>query len=222
MYPTTAISSNGQTLRYYNCITTKKGNCFNKRIYKDFIEGVVDEFLITQFNIPKNLEEISNKIFELHKKRSKTISSLQSLKSDLQKVENSISNIVVAIERGIITETTKSRLEELEKTKKDLQEKIVIAESKQQIDLTKEDIQNFFKHTMKQSPNQAIDTFIRTVKVYNDKIEITLNSTTQATNSEPTAEKLFTVSNTTTRHYKGNSSRTKSQSYDVYVIFLCV
>ena len=46
------------------------------------------------------------------------------LKADLQKTNSSISNMVIAIEKGIITETTKTRLEELETTRKDLQEKI--------------------------------------------------------------------------------------------------
>ena len=54
-----------------------------------------------------------------------------------------------AIEKGIITEATKSRLEELEHQRKDLSEKLIIEESKVSYELTKEDIQNFFKLTMK-------------------------------------------------------------------------
>lgn len=50
---------------------------------------------------------------------------------------------MIAIEKGILTDTTKSRLEELEKQKKDLQEKLVVEQSKEHYELTKEDIQNF-------------------------------------------------------------------------------
>ena len=45
------------------------------------------------------------------------------IKSNLQKTNTSISNIMSAIEKGILTDTTKQRLEELENQKKDLQER---------------------------------------------------------------------------------------------------
>ena len=48
-----------------------------------------------------------------------------------------------------ITQLSKSSLEELEKQKKDLQEKLAVEQSKEHYELTKEDIQNFFKYTMK-------------------------------------------------------------------------
>lgn len=140
MYTVSAISSNGQPIRYYKCITTKKRNCLVGNMDKAFIENLIDTFLISQFNIPENLEEISNKIYELHKKRVGNNNSLNTLKNELQRTNTAISNIMIALEKGILTETTKSRLEELEKQKKDLQEKLVIEQSKERYELTKEDI----------------------------------------------------------------------------------
>ncbi len=137
MYPVSAISSNGEHLRYYNCIGTKKDNCNNKRMYKDFIEGVIDKFLIEQFNTPKNLEILTENIFEVYKIRVNSNTSLSTLKNDLQKINTSIANIMSAIEKGIITETTKQRLEELEKAKKELQEKVIIEQSKDRYELTR-------------------------------------------------------------------------------------
>ena len=175
MYPVSAISSNGQHLRYYNCIGRKKDKCENKIMYKDFIEGVIDKFLIEQFNTPKNLEILTEKILEVHKKRMSSNTSLTTLKSDLQKVNTAIANIMSAIEKGIFTETTKARLEELEKTKKELQEEVIIEQSKEKYELTKEDIQDFFKYTMKQCPEKCFELFIKFVRVYENKIEIGIN-----------------------------------------------
>ena len=79
----------------------------------------------------------------------------------MQRLNTSISNILTAIEKGIITETTKSRLEELEQQRNDLQEKLIIEESKITYELTKEDIQNFFKLTLKNYPEKAIDLFLK-------------------------------------------------------------
>lgn len=219
MYPVSAISSNGEHLRYYNCIGTKKDNCENKRMYKDFIEGVIDKFLIEQFNTPKNLEILTEKIFEVHKKRVSSNTSLSALKSDLQKVNTAIGNILSAIEKGIFTETTKARLEELEITKKDLQEKVIIEQSKEKYELTKEDIQDFFKYTMKQCPDKCFELFIKFVRVFYNKIEIGINyAVNTANNNEPITQKVFTESYTTKRHYKGNKTKTTTRTYDIYVV----
>jgi len=151
------------------------------------------------------LEILTEKIFEVHKKRVSSNTSLSALKTDLQKVNTAIGNIMSAIEKGIFTETTKARLEELEKSKKELQEKVIIEQSKERYELTKEDIQDFFKYTMKQCPDRAFELFIKFVRVYENKIEIGINYAVNTTNNnEPIIEKIFTESYTTERHYKGN------------------
>ena len=220
MYPVSAISSNGNAIRYYKCITTKKKNCLTGIIDKKFIENIIDKFLISQFNIPKNLNEISEKIFEIHKKRVGNNNSLNSLKNDLQKTNTSISNIMSAIEKGILTDTTKQRLEELEHQKKDLQEKLIIEQSKQQFELTKEDIQNYFKFTMKQCPDRAIELFIQKVNIYESKIEISLNYSlnTNISKTETTSKKLFTETFTSTRKFKGGTTKTTNKVYEVYLV----
>ena len=219
MYPVSAISSNRQLIRYYKCITTKKRNCPVGNMNKTFIENVIDKFLISQFNIPENLGQLSTKIYELHKKRVGNNNSLNALKSELQQTNTAISNIMIAIEKGILTETTNSRLEELEKQKKTLQEKLVIKQSKERYELTKEDIQNFFKYTMKKCPDRAIELFIRQIKVYDKKIEIYLNySINQPQTTEQTSKKLFTETHTTQRIFKGGTTRTYIKTYYVYVV----
>ena len=137
MYPVSAISSNGNNLRYYTCISTKKDNCANKRIYKDFLEGCVNKVILATFNNPINLEIISNKVYEVHKKRANNKNSLNAIKSDLQRVNSSIANIMSAIEKGVLTNTTKNRLEELEKQQIELQQKVIIEQSKERYELTK-------------------------------------------------------------------------------------
>ncbi len=219
MYPVSAISSNGNQIRYYTCITTKKDNCNNKRIYKDIIENVVDKFLLDQFTIPESLEEVSSVIYELNKKNNKANSSLTVLKSDLKRVNNSISNIIIAIEKGIITATTKTRLEQLENSKQELEEQILIEESKQTFELSKEEIKNYFKHIMTKCPNRAIELFIKQVKVFDNKIEIYLNYGLNLTqNNETITQKVFTKTFETERKFKGGVIKTKSQTYDVFVV----
>ena len=54
-----------------------------------------------------------------------------------------------AIEKGVFTHTTKSRLEELEKQQIELQQKVIIEQSKKRYELTKEDIENFLNTQLK-------------------------------------------------------------------------
>jgi len=220
MYPVSAISSNGNHLRYYTCISTKKDNCANKRIYKDFLEGCVNKVIHATFNNPTNLENISNKVYEVHKKRANNKNSLNALKNDLQRVNSSIANIMTAIEKGVITNTTKTRLEELEKQQIELQQKVIIEQSKERYELTKEDIQNFFKYTIKEFPNQIFEYLIKFVRVYRDKIEIGLNYMLNPieNNNEPIIQKVFTEIHETQRIFKGNSIKTMIDRYDIYII----
>ncbi|MBR3790179.1 MAG: hypothetical protein IKK20_00030, partial [Clostridia bacterium] len=100
-------------------------------------EGIVDKFLIAQFNTPKNLAELTNIIYETYKKRIGSNNSLNTLKNSLQKTNTSIANVLSAIERGIITDTTKQRLEDLESQKKDLEQKVMLKKQEQNMNSQK-------------------------------------------------------------------------------------
>lgn len=118
-----------------------------------------------------------------------------------------------------ITDTTKQRLEDLESQKKDLEQKVIVEEARAKYELTKEDIQNYFRHAMKQCPEMAFDLFIKFVKVYENKIEIGLNySIHEVENKEPIIRKVFTETKKTERKFKGGNIKTKTQIYDVYVV----
>ena len=161
-----------------------------------------------------------NLILEEKEKQTKNNNSLISIKSDLQRVNTAISNIMSAIEKGIITETTKSRSEELELQRKDLSEKLIIEESKVSYELTKEDIQKFFKLTMKECPDKAINLFLKFVKVYEDKIEIGLNYSLNQNNAkyEPIKNYAFTETLEISRTFKGGTTKTKTLTFDVYSV----
>lgn len=216
MYPVSAKNHGNIPLRYYKCITTKKKDCFTGNIDKTFIENVIDRFLIEQFNTPNNLEEIANKIYEVQKQQLCSNNLLNSLKRDLQKTNTSISNLLSAIEKGIFTTTTKQRLEELEEQKRVLSEKLIIEESKQTFELSKEDIKEHFRYIMKECPNCAIQQLIQRINVYSNKIEIILNSSN--TTNEKTIKQVSSEALTTQRQFKGGKTITKTKTYDIYLI----
>ncbi len=98
----------------------------------------------------------------------------------LREVENAIQNLLNAIQQGILTKSTKSRLGELESNKEDLEIKIA-NEKLMKPKLTGEQIQFYLRKfrvldMSKQSHRQRlIDTFINRSYLYDDKLVITFN-----------------------------------------------
>ena len=74
--------------------------------------------------IPQTIRKILQRdVYTSYKKSLGNNNALAILKSDLQRVNKTIANIMSAIEKGVVTNTTKSRLEELETEQISLHEK---------------------------------------------------------------------------------------------------
>ena len=221
LYALSAKSNTGQPLRYYKCYDTNpnhKKTCPSKIIRKDFLEEVVNKAILKVFATQNNISMFVEKVFNVHKKRVNEDNSVNILNQDLASVMKSISNIMSAIEKGIFTETTKSRLEELEKEKRELEKKITVAKSKEKAMLTKEEIANYFKYSLKQSTENMINLLVKEIVVYNDKIEIAFNYTKyKAVEGEETCVKIFSKTFTKTRRYKGNTTVKEETKYDIYI-----
>ena len=103
---------------------------------------------------------------------------------------------------------------------KKVAKKVIIEQSKERYELTKEDIENFFKYTIKEFPNQVFDYLVKFVRVYNGKIEIGLNYMLNPieSNNDQIIQKVFTETHETQRIFKGNSVKTKVDTYDIYII----
>ena len=220
MYPISAISSNGNHLRYYTCISTKKDNCDNKRIYKDFVEGCIDRLLKQQFCSDGILTSLVDELYTSYKKSIGNNNAIANLKNDLQRVNKTIANIMVAIEKGVVTNTTKSRLEELETQQIAMHEKIIVEEAKVRYELTKEDILDFFRYAIKEGNDFCYNVFIKFVRVYPNKIEIGLNYgiNQESVDRKPIIRKISTELYQTERLYKGGTVKTQTFEYDVYVV----
>ena len=221
LYAFSTKFASGSSLRYYKCHNTNEHQtikCSSKAINKEFLEEIVNQVVLKVFTTPNNLTLFVDKIYEIHKKRVNEDSSINLLNQQLATTIKSISNIMKAIEDGIYTETTKSRLEELEKQKRELEKDIAIQNSKEKGNLTKDDIAKYFKYSLKQSTENMINLLIKKVLVYDNKIEISFNYTkSKSVEGEETSIKLFNKTFTKTRKFKGNTTKTIEKTYDVYI-----
>lgn len=102
------------------------------------------------------------------------------LKKQLADTQKSIDNIIRAIEQGVLTSSTKQRLDELEEQKSTIEINLIREEMQKQF-LTREQvifwIHKFRKFDLEQLDHRQrlIDSFINAIYVYDDKVVFTFN-----------------------------------------------
>ena len=126
-------------------------------------------------------DEIIDSIAEIAvKQQSEENFTLPALRNQLKDVNKSIDNILKAIEDGIYTPSTKERLQNLEKSKTEIELRI----SKEEIQkpfLSKQDIVNWFYELRQFNTDSLaarkclIDIFINSIVVYDDRLQILFN-----------------------------------------------
>lgn len=179
-------SHTGKLHTYYSCIDKKrKRTCDKKSEKKDWIEEFVVRYTVQTVLTDENIGKIATKAMEIIDRESADTSYLNGLKEQLKDAKKKIQNLMTAIEQGIITSTTKERLQELEAIKVDIEEQIAREEMKKPL-LTKERIEYWlysFKNgdvTDKNYCRKIIDTLVNSVYVYDEgederKIVLTFN-----------------------------------------------
>ena len=170
---------NGTVHRYYKCVSVKKKrtDCKKKAVKKDWIENLVISQTMKLVNDEETVKAIAAMLLDMQEREN---TNLPLLTEQLKEAQRGIDNLLNAIQQGIFTKSTKSRLEELEVAKEELEIKIAnekLAKPK----LTEEQIL-FYLHKFrvldmsKQSHRQRlIDTFINRIYLYDDKLVITFN-----------------------------------------------
>ena len=113
--PMTGESATGRNGRhyYYICNNRKRKKCKKERAPKDWIESLVVSELYNLISSDDFIEEIIDGCMAYQERLGENdeLKALEQRKKDVQRRRD---NVIAAIEQGIITETTKSRLMELE------------------------------------------------------------------------------------------------------------
>lgn len=117
MFGDSGTSKTGKTYAYYKCSNQKKKHtCDKKTISKDKIEDAVAKAVMGKVMNDKLMKELAYALYNLQKQESSRLNALQ---SQLVTIEQGIENMLNAIQNGIVLESTKQRLMDLEEQKKD-------------------------------------------------------------------------------------------------------
>ena len=168
----TGTSKSGRVWRYYKCYKRKK--CESKSIRKDVLENLVVDSLLKLLDTEENISTLADTIAEVHCKKLQSDTSLQALEKELNKIKKSLANLLTAIEAGILTDTTKERLQELEHEKTVIEARILIEKEKIKEQLTQTDIRKYLSKAVSQNSKRLVELLIRQITVFNDKIELLL------------------------------------------------
>lgn len=172
----------GNKWYYYTCRArkTRKNNCKKKSVRKEWLEREVTALTASYILRDDVIEYIADRVVNIQKKEHDDTSMLRYYEGQLKETNTAIRNIMKAIEAGIITDTTRERLMELEATKGDLETEI----SKEKITrplIKREQVIYFLEKFKggniedKEYQRKIIDMFVSKVLLYDDKITITYN-----------------------------------------------
>jgi len=169
---------NGEKKYYYKCVGRKKhhNGCEKKVLKKELLEEFVINFIIGELCKKKNIDNIVKAIMDMQTQQSKDNPILSNLKKEKKQVDASLANLLKAIEQGVVSRTTTSRLQELENEQEELERKILTEESKTSMMLEKEEIEAFYVKALKCESRLIIEILIKEIVLYNDKMEIYLNT----------------------------------------------
>ena len=119
MFGESGTSRTGEVHRYYKCATAKKHKgCKKKTVRKQWLEDLVVNQTMQLVKDDAAMESIIAKVMELQNKENTNIPLYEKQLCD---AESGIQNMLNAIQAGILTSSTKERLEE---TKRELEARI--------------------------------------------------------------------------------------------------
>ena len=178
MFGESGTSRTGEVHRYYKCATAKKHKgCKKKTVRKQWLEDLVVNQTMQLVKDDSAMESIIAKVMEMQNKEN---TNIPLYKKQLRDAESGIQNMLNAIQAGILTSSTKERLEQLEETKHELEARIAeekLAKPKVTEEFIRFWLLRFRKLNMSQKDQRQalVDTFINSIYLYDDKVLITFN-----------------------------------------------
>lgn len=212
---------------YYSCSGKHHGGtCKKKNVRKDWIEDIVIRQIELILLDDDLLTEIAHSVY-LYYISDSNEDFLQSLYSSRKEIQNAINNLMSAIEAGVVTKTTTARLAERESQLEELNELIATEEANQKRLFTEEQFLYALRRFRESDPStldgkrKLIDTFINSIYLYDDKLIITFNYSSDG--STITLEKAdiinSSISNGVDSFEHGVIMSTKTAGFETFFIF---
>ena len=173
-------SHTGTVHCYYKCGTRKRSGkeaCSLKPVRKEPLEQFVVQTALEKVLNDRVIDLLADKLLEYQSKENTRLPVLQ---AELKEVKRRIDNLVTAIEQGILTPSTKARMEELEQQREAL-ETSILQEQIEKPPITREQILFWFDQFRHGDPadivfqEKVIDCFVNSIYLFDDRIVVNFN-----------------------------------------------
>ena len=178
MFGECGTSRNKNVHHYYKCANAKRTKTCKKRtVRKEWLEDLVVNETMKMIRDDDCIRSIVDAVMILQEQENTVLPLLEKQMKD---IERGIENLLNAIQEGILTSSTKGRLEKLEAQQKELEIRIAeekLAKPKVSADFVKFWLTNFRKldPNVKSHRETLINTFVNAVYLYDEKVLITFN-----------------------------------------------
>ena len=173
----TGTSKSGKVKRYYKCLGRKQqSGCKKSMVRKDEIEKLVIDVTLKELSKPKTLNRVVTDLMKTQERQLQANSYISAIENEIRQTESAIQNIIAAIERGVITNSTTKRLKELESRQEELEKQILIERSKIAVKLSEKDIRQYYEQALRLEPQMLVNYLIKEIVLFDDRIEIHYNS----------------------------------------------
>ena len=172
-------SRTGVVHHYYKCVSVKKKrtDCHKKPVRKEWLEDMVVNATMKMLMNDATIDAIVSALMTLQDAENV---NLPLYEKQLRETKTAIDNLLNAIQQGLLTRSTKERLDALEAAQDELENKIA-CEKLAKPRITEEQLRFFLEKFRKMDvANQAqrkmlIDTFVNAIFLYDDKVVLTYN-----------------------------------------------
>ena len=168
----------GKVHHYYICNEKRNGGtCDKKAVRRDYIEKEVADAVCRYILQPDTMEWIVSEVLDFQKNDPTQI-QIAEMQTKCKENNQAISNILLAIDRGLLSDALAKHLQELEIEKKELDEKISVLQAKTEKAVTKEALYAYLNHFKKANTNnkgcqkELFDTFVKAVYLYDSHFTI--------------------------------------------------
>lgn len=170
-------SKSGSVRRYYKCARPEA--CSNTQtVKKDVLETAITKAFEQMLSAESNFNLLADKILETYNSKLYDTSSLRFAEKELNRVEHSLTNLIAAVENGFFSDTTNTRLKELEQRKTELKALIAVEKEKEIQPLTREQVTKYLSYAITQPSQTLIDLLVRKAIVKGDTVDIYLKYAT--------------------------------------------
>lgn len=173
----------GAKHHYYSCKSHRQHQCNARNKPKDVIESAVTYILDQIVRDPTYRIDIASKCYALYKQQHDDGGVYaDAIRAKIKDTEAKISNIMRAIEAGVLTETTGERLKALEAEKARLTDALQAEELRRSIQLTESDILRYLDSMGGDVHNpddraRILDEYVDRVIVTDDEVAVIMQYT---------------------------------------------